>query len=162
MKADSRESLPRLSTVIRIFEDEGHPFVPYSIWPIHGGLIFGCLWITIKSFYWSGMKIITWQTCHMSDLEATRTDLEAGRNDRKRAIPHPRKQRRRSLWSNILLCFLGCGIARFLSLRAACLEVCAGCLKVLSRPASRSVFSVLGVFWPLRPKRALWHLITIK
>ena len=54
-----------------------------------------------------------------SDLKATCTDLEAGCNDRKRAIPHPRKQRRRSLWSDILLCFLGCGIARFLSLRPA-------------------------------------------
>ena len=28
------------------------------------------------------------------DLEATCTDFEAGRNDRKGAIPHPRKQRR--------------------------------------------------------------------
>ena len=46
-----------------------------------------------------------------------RLDLEATCNDRKQAIPHPRKQRRRSLWSDILLCFLGCGIARFLSLR---------------------------------------------
>ena len=50
MKADSRESLLRLSTVLRIFEDEGHLVVPYSVWPIHGGLIFGCLWITIESF----------------------------------------------------------------------------------------------------------------
>ena len=98
-----------------------------------------------------------------SDLKATRTDLEAGHNDGKRALPHPRKQRRRSL--DILLCFLGCGRARLLSFRPAsrsvqvasrsvrvalrsdrglprgpcgCLEVRAGCLEVSSWVASRS------------------------
>ena len=108
-----------------------------------------------------------------SDLEATRTDLEAtctdlvaDRNDRKRAISHPRRQRRISLHKLLPLCFLWCGIACFLSLRPAsrsvrvasrsyhglsqgpcglprgpivgCLEVRAGCLEVSSRVASRS------------------------
>ena len=40
-------------------------------------------------------------------------------NYRKRAIPHPRMQRRTSLWSDILLCILVCGIACFPSLRPA-------------------------------------------
>ena len=48
-----------------------------------------------------------------------RTDIKAGRNYRKQAIPHPKKQRRMSLWSDILLCILVCGIARFPSLRPA-------------------------------------------
>ena len=91
------------------------------------------------------------------------------------AIPHPRKQRRISLHKLLLPCFLGCGIARFLSLRPASRSV---------RIASRSVqvawrshrglppgpreqnlrpkFSILGVFWPFRPKRALPHPITIQ
>ena len=65
-------------------------------------------------------KFVPWDPeASRTDLEATRTDLEAGRNYRKRSIPHPKKRRRRSLWSEILLCFLGCGIARFLSLRPA-------------------------------------------
>ena len=139
------------------------------------------------------------------DLEATRTDLEAGCNDRKRAIPQPRKQRRISLHKFLHLCFLWCSIARFLSLRPASRfvrvasryhcglprGVCGlprgplpGCLEVSSRVSSRSnrglprglmcgsprgpreqtlrpKFSILGVFWPIRPKRTLPHPINI-
>ena len=106
------------------------------------------------------------ETCTW-DLEANRTDLKAGRNDRKGAIPYPRRQRRVLLHKLLLLCFLGCGIARFLSLWpasrslqaasrslrvasrshrglprgpiVACLKVRAGCLEVQLRVASRSV-----------------------
>ena len=68
-----------------------------------------------------------------SDLKATRTDLEAGHNDGKRALPHPRKQRRRSL--DILLCFLGCGRARLLSFRPASrsVQVASRSVRVASR-----------------------------
>ena len=77
-----------------------------------------------------------------------RLDLEATCNDRKQAIPHPRKQRRRSLWSDILLCFLGvislvsyhCDLPR--GPIAGCLEVCVGRLEVSSGVASRSQVQV--------------------
>ena len=71
-----------------------------------------------------------------SDLKATRTDREVGCNDRKRAIPHPRKQRRISLHKLLLLCFLGYSSFPII---ASCLDVCAGCLEVLSWVALRSV-----------------------
>ena len=89
----------------------------------------------------------------------------------KRAISHPRKQRRRSLWSDILLCFLGCGRARLLSLRpasrsvrvasrsdqglpqgliAGCLEVsCAGLPRGPREQTLRPKFSILGGFLAL-------------
>ena len=119
-----------------------------------------------------------------SDLEATRTDLEDTRNDRKQAMPHPRKERGRSLWSDILICFLGCGTARFLSSRVAlrsvgvasrsdrglpqgpipgCLEVsCAGRLEVPGNKLWNQNFQFYVFFWPFQPKRPLPHPISIQ
>ena len=113
------------------------------------------LTILVSKFVpWDHKATRTW------DLEATRTDLEAGLNDRKRALPHPRKQRRISLHKLLLLCFLGCGTACFLSLRPASRSVrvasrgvpvarglIAGCLEVPITFSSCALKGQLGPPW---------------